>query len=412
MFDLAGSALHLAFLDRDHANIVSALRNLATADDEKVRASFVVRKLDLLSAYGLAPVAQTMQKPFAYAAGTAIIPIHGMLVNRLNWSDGVATGYDFIRSQYRAALSDPDVKQIVFDVNSNGGLVSGCSELAQELYDLRGAKPSLAVVDARAYSAAYYVASAADRVVCTPSGGVGSIGVLAMHVDYSNALDHAGIKVTLLHKGEEKVDGNSLEPLSDRAKDSIERDIGYHYDQFIGAVSRNRGVATDDVRATEARCFLPGAARDIGLIDDIKTPMEAVAEFGSQEDVVMELSEEQVRTIAREAVEADRARVAGIRNHAEAKGREGLADHLAFNTGMSVADALTILTAAPKQAAEPPTHFPPPTGFASVMDGDKHPRVGPDVSESGQEISVADRILANYTSVTGAKVLPLRRVGE
>lgn len=408
MQEFQSSALHLVYLDYDHSNIVAAVRGIATADEEKLRADFIYRKLDMLSAYGLVPTATGMTKPFAYARGTAVIPIHGMLLNRLNWSSAGATGYDFIRSQLRAALTDPDVKQVVFDVNSDGGLVSGCAELAREIFDSREVKPTLAVVDARSYSAAYFLSSAASRVVSTPTGGIGSIGVLAVHLDLSEALEKEGIKVTFLHKGEEKIDGNSLQPLSDRARESIERDIGYHYDTFVGAVSRNRGVTEDDIRATEARCYLPNEARRLGLIDDIQTPTEAVAEFGSQENAVMEMSEEQVRAIAREAVEGDRARINGIRNHVEAKGRESLADHLAFNTGMSIQEALPILMASPTKGPETATQHPSRTGFSEFMDADKHPKVGPDSQDEG-EVSAADRILGHYVGLTGNRVLPAQR---
>ena len=409
VIDTIATHLHIAYLDRDHSNIATMLRAVATADEKEIRASFDIRKLDLLSAYGFVPGSRGRDKPFAYSAGTAIIPIHGMLMNRLNWSASYATGYDFIRSQFRAALADQDVGRIVFDCNSNGGLVTGCAELAQEIYDMRGVKPTVAVVDGSSYSAAYFLASAADRVVCTPTGGVGSIGVLAMHVDLSGALEQEGIKVTFLHMGEEKVDGNSYEPLSDRARASIERDIGYHYDLFVGAVARQREVSEDAVRATEARCYLPNEARGVGLIDDIATPTEAVAGFSVQEESVMELTEEQVRAIAREAVEADRARLSGIRSHVEAQGRESLAEHLAFHTNMSVDEAVAILVASPKSAPESATYHPAPTGFSAAMDKLPHPNITPDGGggDSEAEGSVANRILSNYVGMTGRKVRPL-----
>jgi signal peptide peptidase SppA len=386
----------VAYLDRDQANVAGALRSIASTDWEKLRVEAAARKVDMLSAYGLS--ATTFDKPFAFGQGIAVIPVHGMLVNRFNASVDYATGYDFVRSQFRAALADPDVKSIVFDVNSSGGLVAGCAELAQEIYAGRGVKPSLAMVDSRGYSAAYFVASAANRVVATPTGGVGSIGVLAMHVDLSSALDAQGIKVTLLHKGDEKIDGNPIEPLSDRARDKIEQDIGHHYDTFVAAVARNRGLSEDLVRGTQARCYLPHEAKDVGLIDDIKTSTEAI-----QKDTGMD--EEQVRAIARQAVEADRARSSGIRNHAEASGREALAEHLAFETSMSVEAAVSILTAAPKQTA---THYPAPTGFSAVMDKDKHPHLGVEAppEESTDPMAVAERVLGNYAALTGNKYRP------
>lgn len=406
------------YLDRDHCDIIGHLREIATTNVIEVRAAFASRRLDMLAAYGFEPPEQ--RKPFAFAGGAAIIPITGMLVNRINWSSASATGYDFIRGQLRCALADPDVSQIVFDVDSNGGLVSGCQELAAEIFASRDVKPSTAVVDARGYSAAYYLASAASRVVCTPSGGVGSIGVAAVHVDLSAALENFGIKVTLIHKGDEKVDGNPYAALSDRARASIEKDIGYHYDSFVEAVARHRDMSESDVRATEAGCFSAKEAHDRGLIDDIHTPTEALTGLneGSSQ---MELTAEQIRDIAttaareaaREAVEADRARSSAIRTAPEAKGREKLAEHLASNTSMSVDEAKAILAQSPTQAEEPATRRPAPNAFAAAMDQSINPNIGPDNgsetrAEGDDSEARVSRVLGNYQATTGRKVLPMR----
>lgn len=407
--EIASRLNHRAvYLDVRHDDLIAQIRDIATANVAEIRASFAARRLDMLASYGLDAIPQS--KPFAYSGGVAVIPVTGMLVNRLNWSAGFATGYDFIRNQFRSALADPDVSQIVFDVDSNGGLVTGCEEVAAEIFAARGEKPTTAVVDARGYSAAYYIASAADRVVCTPSGGVGSIGVAAMHADMSGSLEQDGIKVTLLHKGEEKVAGNPFEALSDSARASIEKDIGYAYDSFVSAVARHRGLSEDDVRATEAACFTPTEALDRGLIDGIQTSAEAVS--GLQEGTTsMELTAEQVRdiatTAAREAVEADRARTSAIRTCPEAKGRSALADHLALNTSMSVEAAQATLAASPVQAEESATHKPPAGPFSAVMDRSDHPNVGPDNVETGAAADESKeriaRLQSSYTQLTGRK---------
>ncbi|PZP55979.1 MAG: S49 family peptidase, partial [Delftia acidovorans] len=117
-------------------------------------------------------------KPFAFSGGFAIIPIHGSLINRYGgYYHGYVTGYNFIRSQMNAALADPDVEAIIFDVNSNGGEAAGCFELANEIFASRAVKPSFSVVDSNAYSAAYALGSAATKMAVIPSGGAGSIGV-------------------------------------------------------------------------------------------------------------------------------------------------------------------------------------------------------------------------------------------
>lgn len=386
--------IHLAFVSPEHCDVAEELAAVARAD---AFSPADIRNQYICARYG---VNADIGKPFAYASGAAFVPVHGMLLNRFPGSIGIATGYDFIKSQVRMALADPDVSHIVFDINSNGGLVSGCDELAQEIYRSREFKPSLAVVDANCYSGAYYLGSAASHIVCTPSGGVGSIGVVAMHLDASKALDEIGLKVTFIHAGDEKVDGNPTEPLSDRARASIDRTVQYHYGMFTESVARARGLPVEDVRATEARCYTPPEALELGLIDGVIDPGDAVAGFVQRESSMPELSQEEVARIATEAataaVAADRARMAAIRSSPEAAGREKLADHLALNTTMTVVEATAILSASPKQ--EPVAANP----FAAVMEMTDNPNVGADNAGNmvGAE-STPNRILANYQAVTG-----------
>jgi ClpP class serine protease len=332
-------------------------------------------------------------------------------------------------------------------VNSQGGLASGCAELAQEIFDGRAEKPSIAVVDARCYSAAYFLASACDKVVVTPSGGVGSIGCVSMHIDYSDMLNSDGVKVTFISAGAEKTDGNPYERLSARAKATIQRDVDYHYGLFVEAVARHRGMSEDDVRATEAGCFLPPEALDNGLIDAIETPAEAVATFFNEitsdaeaEDNEMTTKEantnaEPVAAAAAPLTRADivqivaeatataqsteRTRQAGIRNCDEARGREALANHLASDTDLSVDMAKGILAAAPKTEAAPDpnaTTEQRPSGFEAAMDATGNPRIKPDAGTGAAGVGGEDdtpavraqRILHSYGAATG-QVIELKQ---
>lgn len=445
--DLAWRMHHQAcFIERGYQDIAADLRDIASLDIAELKSAFAARQIEILSAYGYQqPVEQS--KPFAYSDGVAIIPIHGLLVNRMSWSYSFATGYNFIRSQMNAALNDDDVKLIVYDVNSSGGLVSGCSELAAEIFASRDVKSSLAVIDARCYSAAYFLASAATRVVCTPTGGVGNIGCAAVHIERSELLEKEGVKVTLLFEGAEKVDGNPYEPLSKRARESIQRELSYHYGLFVEAVARHRGLTEEEIRSTGAKCYVPPEAVEVGLIDGVKTPIEAVDEFwneltqDSETEVDFIMSEKPNTTTApvappaaaaaapsfsaediqrmvsegvAQAISADRARSAAIRGCDEAKGREKLADHLALNTAMSADEAKAILSAAPKEAPQQNSGRQQPDNyFFAAMNATENPNVGadPDAGATGpggapsDPMATANRLLSNFSRATGRKIL-------
>lgn len=150
-------------------------------------------------------------RPYRVKNGILRIPVRGVLLNKFPWQlGGWATGYEYITQAVKRGLDDSDVKGIALEIDSGGGLVAGNFELVDFLHASRGKKPIKAFASDSAYSAAYSIASAADDISVTRSGGVGSIGVVATHVEFSEALKMDGVKVTFIFAGKHKVDGLSL----------------------------------------------------------------------------------------------------------------------------------------------------------------------------------------------------------
>jgi signal peptide peptidase SppA len=414
------------------SSVGAALRDLASADadDEEKQSQF--RRREMLSAYGFPGQVQPNDKPFLFASGKAIIPIHGLLLNRFPYSWSFATGYNFIQSQVNAAMDDGDVDGIVYDVNSYGGLVTGCQETSDLMFAAsakQGGKPSLAVVDANCYSAAYYLASAADHIVVTPSGGAGSVGVVLMHVDLSKALDEMGIKVTFIHAGDHKVDGNAYEPLSKEVAADLKVEIDKMYGKFVSTVARNRpNLSEQAVRDTEARIYQADDALALGLIDAVQTPPDALQQFFNAEDA-SDLDEDTnmatapdksadnataadnsaaINAAAAEARTTERARIAAIHALPEAEGRTELATHLALNTDMTPEAAKGILGASPKKEAAQQPAATETNHFKNAMNADKHPNVGADSTVGGEDDangkpSRAQQILGAQRKVMGTK---------
>ena len=169
--------------------------------------------------------------------------------------------------QFRAAMADPDIGRVILDVDSPGGQVGGVEELAREIYQARGQKPVTAIANGLAASAAYWIATAADEFVVTPSGQVGSIGVFGMHQDVSAALEKDGVKVTMVSAGKYKTEGNPFEPLTDEARAAMQGMIDEYYSLFVDAVARNRGVDAAAVRGGfgEGRVVTAQAAVRLGM---------------------------------------------------------------------------------------------------------------------------------------------------
>ena len=210
--------------------------------------------------------------------GVAIIPVEGTLVAKLGCLCPYSgmTGYDGIRVNFLTALADASVRAIVFDIDSPGGECAGLFDLVDTIVAGRGVKPIRAILTEVAFSAAYAIASAADRISVPRTGGVGSIGVLCMHVDWSRALTEAGATVTLIRHGERKFEGNSYEPLSRSARASMQADVDATGALFVETVARNRGLPVAAVAGTEAATFLGAAGVALGLADVVEAPDEAL----------------------------------------------------------------------------------------------------------------------------------------
>lgn len=206
--------------------------------------------------------------------GVAVVPIHGVLVHGYCWGWG-ETEYGSIADIMVAALDDPEVKAIALHVNSPGGEVAGCFDLADAIFGLRGEKPMWAILDEYAFSAAYALASAADKIIVPRTGGSGSIGIITMHIDVTAMLEKFGVKVTTIQFGARKSDSYPTTPLSDVARERFQADVDEMGAMFVDLVARNRGLAASKVRATEAGCFLGAAGVAEGLADEVLSPDEA-----------------------------------------------------------------------------------------------------------------------------------------
>lgn len=185
--------------------------------------------------------------PAGGADRIAVIPLVGYIGAhaRDEWVD---TGIDAVSASFASAVADKSVRAVVMYVDSPGGTVTGVPEFAEQVYAARSEKKIIAVVDSLAASAAYWIASAATQVVMPASGEVGSIGVFMMHADASKALENFGVKLTFIHAGKHKVEGNFAEPLSDESKAYLQERVDTLHGDFIKAVAKHRGVTASVVR--------------------------------------------------------------------------------------------------------------------------------------------------------------------
>lgn len=357
-------------------------------------------------------------------SGVALIQVVGSLVQRATPGPSMSSeSYENIGAQVQAALNDPQVRGILLELDSPGGEAAGVAALAENILAASESVPVVAHANEMAFSAAYWLAASAEELYVPKTGMVGSVGVIMLHVDQSQANAKRGLAVTHITAGARKADFSSHQPLSETALANAQAIVDRLYGQFVGHVAQARGISPDVVRGTEAGLLNPDQAVELGMVTGVATldgslqrlhtlmndrtqrkqygsaAMSARLSSTAQPDKEQDMSDatkgaappqaaaitpEQLASAtataaadaAKAAKDAERARISGITGHAEAAGREKLAAHFAHNTDMSVDDAAKALAAAPKESAAAPANL-----LAAAMAKVPNPKVGAEADE-------------------------------
>jgi signal peptide peptidase SppA len=348
--------------------------------------------------------------------GVAHIPVIGSLVNRGAWIGARSgmTSYEGLEAQLRDMVSNPDVKSILFDIDSPGGEATGMFSLAAAIREARQAKPVVALVNDVAASAAYGIASAASEIVVSPTSMVGSIGVIMLHTDQSAKMEKEGVKPTLIFAGAHKVDGNPYGPLTENAKAELQSKVFAFYDKFTEAVALGRGerFSQDAARNTQARVYMGEEAVQLGLADRVssfsdllnelqstpragrnstRSKLTMTGENGAPAATTAGMTDAERNALRAEGATAERARITAILRCDEAQGREAQATAIALDTDLTAEQAKKVLAVSPKVEVAAKAAAPAISERASEFNGFDHaPKVDrTDVARAGWSKAVA-----------------------
>lgn len=178
---------------------------------------------------------------FAVLRGVAVVPLRGLLTHGSalyeSWF-GWAT-YSGIEDTADQLASDGDVTAVVLDVNSPGGMVTGCAAAAEAIARLRAVKPVHALVNPLASSAAYWIASQATTITMTPGSMVGSIGVAAeVSSPVQPGLDgDQRVIITSSHARAKRPD-----PMTEAGRTELVRFADEAEARFHAAIAAGRGI--------------------------------------------------------------------------------------------------------------------------------------------------------------------------
>lgn len=351
-------------------------------------------------------------RPYVVKNGILHVPVKGVLLNDFPWAFGAyATGYEYIYQAVKRGVEDSNVKGIAYIVNSGGGLVAGNFDLVDRLYAFRGKKPIRGFSE-HAYSAAYNVISAADDITVSRSGGVGSIGVVVVALEYSKMLEAAGITVNIIRSKPDKMEGNPYEKLSEGARERIQERVDAFHEQFVASVARNRDMSVKAVDGTDAHTFMAqqaidnGLADAIGALDDAITAFEAT--FSEGDEQMAELTQADLDTakangkaeglaegIKQGATEA-LARITAILGSEAGKKRPKAALNAALKTSMSADEAAAFIGELAEEAAPEAGAGAPKGMLKDAMRGSGNPGIEASADEEADktEVSRAAKTLA------------------
>lgn len=236
-------------------------------------------KLHVQDALSAAPVSENTGLPlYTIDQGVALIALDGPIMKHASSFGGASTVET--RRALRAAVNDAQVTAILLQIDSPGGTVAGTGDLADEIFAARQKKPVYAYIEDLGASAAYQIASQADKVFVNPSGAVGSIGVYSVVRDLSGMAEEMRIKVHVIKAGEFKGAGVPGTPVTDQQLAEFQRTVNAYYGAFIDAVARGRGMDRDKVeQLADGRVHIGQAAVKLGLADQVATLDQALSDL-------------------------------------------------------------------------------------------------------------------------------------
>jgi len=189
------------------------------------------------------------ERPQAYVTenGTGVVPVDGVISKGVSPLDKMMGACDLneVSATLAAMEADPSVKKVCLVINSPGGTVTGVEELANQVRGM--SKPTMAYTDSEMCSAAMWIGAAADRVVCSSSASVGSIGVYMAIPDFSKAYADAGVSMVVIKSSGSPLKGAGIEgtSLTPEQIANLQQQVDEIHADFMASIKMTRTMVQD-----------------------------------------------------------------------------------------------------------------------------------------------------------------------
>lgn len=330
-------------------------------------------------------IGRDMKNTYAVSTrgGVAVIPVTGPLFRHANLLTAIcgATSYELLAQDFNKALNDPNISAIVFDVDSPGGEVNGCSELSDMIYNARGKKPVIAYASGSCCSGAYWIASACDKIMASDTAILGSIGVVSI---FEKEDDKKTIEIVSSQSPNKRPDVET-----DEGKAKIQAHIDALAEVFINKIALHRDISPKDVIENfgGGDVFVGQKAVRIGLADSLAS-FEAIISDLNINSTEKSFMNENLEKPAVDIKAMERERMSQVLSAEGVKGKEATAQALLAKTDLSATDILAILETVPlaKQS----------NAFEMAMAQVKNPAITPSAEKQEETAEdVADRIASS-----------------
>lgn len=215
--------------------------------------------------------------------GVAIIPIQGVITPRMDLFTLMfgGTALDELAKDLQNALDSKDVKAILFDIDSPGGVAVGPSEMAEIIFNARETKPIYSYVGRNCCSAAYWLASATEKIIAHKSALLGSIGVVST-VNIQETADMDGYKSFEIVSSNAK--NKRPDPRTPEGLNEIRRELDSLENEFINSIAKYRNLPTDTIRKDfgQGGVMIGAQATEIGMADMLGTYESALTTLSAK----------------------------------------------------------------------------------------------------------------------------------
>lgn len=228
-----------------------------------------------------------LDQPYTLAGGgVAVMEIGGAIIYRPNIFDVLFFGdlpTAMLVEALRRATADRQVRTLVLKMDTPGGSVNGCYEIAKALEEFKagdgeGEKTLVAVAAESMCSLGVWVGCVADRAYITPTGIAGSVGTIILQYDDSKMFTELGVEPRPIATHPRKAQGHAGVPIDDALQDDTKAMVARHWAEFRARVANGRGLSEDDVEAMGARVFMGADAVEAGLIDEVVETFDGLIE--------------------------------------------------------------------------------------------------------------------------------------